>query len=202
MLLTLAIFAMLGMGLWFGARWIASDWFAASESVASLAAAGAILLGALGAWLLFRAIAVAVIGIFADEVVHAVEAKHYPHHLALARDLSFAKSMGMGLKSTARSILANFVFAPVYLLLLVTGIGTAIAFFLVNSWLLGRDLGEMVAARHMPAADLPRWRASTRTTRFVIGAAGTALFFIPFVNFLAPVLGAAMTTHLFHRRIK
>jgi CysZ protein len=200
MLLTLAIFAALSTTLWFGVDALVEHYFDASDSIASLAAAAALLLGALGAWLLFRAIAVAVISVFADEVVHAVEAKHYPARFAAARDLSFARSLGMGLRSAGRALLVNLVLAPLYIILLVTGVGTALAFFLVNSWLLGRDLGDMVAVRHMPAADLARWRSATRLSRFTLGAAGTALFFVPFVNFAAPVVGAAMATHLFHRR--
>ncbi len=200
MLVTLAIFAALGTALWLGTEAFVARYFAASPSTASLAAAAALLTALLGAWLLFRVIAIAVIGVFADEVVHAVEAKHYPDRFATARDLSFARSAAMGVKSAGRAILANIVFSPVYLLLFVTGIGTPIAFFLVNSWLLGRDLGDMVAVRHMPAADLRRWRTTTRVTRFATGAAGTALFFIPFVNLIAPIVGAAMATHLFHRR--
>ncbi|MBX3593026.1 EI24 domain-containing protein [Sphingomonas sp.] len=200
MLVTLAIFAALGAALWFGTHALVARWFAASESMASLAAATAILLLALGAWLLFRVVAIAVIGVFADEVVHAVEAKHYPERYATARNLSFARSAAMGVKSAGRAILANIVFAPVYLLLLVTGIGTAAAFFAVNAWLLGRDLGDMVAARHMPARDLRQWRNTTRITRFATGAAGTAFFFVPIANLIAPVVGAAMATHLFHRR--
>lgn len=200
MLLTLAVFIALGAALWFGTQHLLTRWFAASENMASLVAASAILVALLGAWLLFRAVAIAVVSIFADDVVHAVEAKHYPDRFALARDLSFARSALMGLKSAGRAVLANIVFSPVYLLLLVTGVGTPIAFFLVNSWLLGRDLGDMVAVRHMPVADLRRWRTRTKLIRFATGAAGTALFFVPFVNMIAPIVGAAMATHLFHRR--
>jgi uncharacterized protein involved in cysteine biosynthesis len=200
MLVTLAIFAAFAAALVWGTRWLAAHWFAASDGMADLAGAAAVIVAILSAWLLFRAIAIAVTGVFADEVVHAVEAKHYPARFAEACDLSFARSAAMGLRSAGRALLINLLFAPLYLLLLVTGVGTAVAFFLVNSWLLGRDLGDMVAARHMPAAELQRWRATTRASRFALGAAGTALFFVPFVNFVAPVLGAAMATHLFHRR--
>ncbi|WP_447726533.1 EI24 domain-containing protein [Sphingomonas koreensis] len=200
MLLTLAIFAAIGTALWFGVDALVRHYFAASETTADIASTVALLVGALGTWLLFRVIAVAVIGVFADEVVHAVEAKHYPDRFAAARDLSFARALGMGVKSAGRALLVNLVLAPLYIVLLITGVGTALAFFLVNSWLLGRDLGDMVAVRHLPAADLARWRSATRFSRFTLGAAGTALFFVPFVNFVAPVLGAAMATHLFHRR--
>ncbi len=200
MLVTLAIFAALGAALWFGIEYLVATTFSASQSIASLAAATAILVALLGAWLLFRVVAIAVIGVFADEVVHAVEAKHYPERFAAARDLSFARSAAMGLRSAGRALLVNLVLSPLYLLLLVTGVGTPVAFFIVNSWLLGRDLGEMVAVRHMPAQDLKRWRASTRLARFATGAAGTGLFFIPFANLIAPIVGAAMATHMFHRR--
>ncbi|WP_335682339.1 EI24 domain-containing protein [Sphingomonas koreensis] len=200
MLLTLAIFAALGSALWFGTDALVRHYFEGSETTAAAASAVALLIGLLGGWLLFRAIAVAVIGVFADEVVHAVEAKHYPARFAAARDLSFARSLAMGMRSAVRALLVNLVLVPLYIVLLVTGVGTALAFFLVNSWLLGRDLGDMVAVRHLPDDDLARWRGVTRLSRFTLGAAGTALFFVPFVNFVAPVLGAAMATHLFHRR--
>ena len=199
-LLTLAIFAALGTALWFGVDALVRHYFEGSETTATAASAVALLIGLIGGWLLFRVIAIAVIGVFADEVVHAVEAKHYPDRFAAARDLSFTRSLHMSLKSAGRALLINLVLAPLYILLLVTGVGTALAFFLVNSWLLGRDLGDMVAVRHLPATDLAGWRSATRLSRFTLGAAGTALFFVPFVNFVAPILGAAMATHLFHRR--
>jgi uncharacterized protein involved in cysteine biosynthesis len=200
LLVTLAIFVALGAALVWGVRWATANWFAASGGVADLMGVAAALLAILSAWLLFRAIAIAVIGVFADEVVQAVEAKHYPARLAMARDLSFARSASMGVRSASRAVLVNLLFAPLYLLLLVTGIGTALAFFLINSWLLGRDLGDMVAVRHIAPSQLRHWRGETRVWRFTLGAAGTALFFVPLANFLAPVLGAAMATHLFHRR--
>jgi len=199
-LLTLAIFAALGTALWFGVDALVRHYFEGSETTATAVSAVALLVGLIGGWLLFRVIAIAVIGVFADEVVHAVEEKHYPDRFAAARDVSFARSLGMGVRSAARALLVNLVLTPLYIVLLVTGVGTALAFVLVNSWLLGRDLGDMVAVRHLPAAELTRWRSTTRLSRFTLGAAGTALFFVPFVNFVAPILGAAMATHLFHRR--
>ena len=201
LLVTLVILAALVGGIWFGAhsavRWL----LGASDNAASLAA----LVTALGAiaviWLLFRAVAIAVVGVFADEVVLAVERKHYPQAMATGKQVSFAKGAAMGLASASRAILVNVLLSPVYLGLLLTGVGTAAAFFLVNAWLLGRDLGDMVAVRHVPGRELPRWRSHTRIGRFALGAAATGLLLVPFVNLLAPVLGAAMATHLFHRRL-
>ena len=84
-------------------------------------------------------------------------------------------------------------------MLLATGIGTAAAFFAVNAWLLGRDLGDMVASRHLDCAGVKQWRQQTGPRRFLLGLGGTGLFVIPVANLAAPVLGAAMATHLFHR---
>lgn len=185
----------------------AALWYAATRAAAAVgwnATVGDIvgtlaLVAAFGiAWLLFRAVAVGVMGVFADTVVIAVERRHYPYALATARDVPPARALALGLGSAARAILVNVVLAPVYLALLVTGVGTWLLFFLVNGWLLGRDLGGMVAVRHRPAATGRDWHKAGAVDRFALGVAGTALFMVPVVNLFVPILGAAMATHLFH----
>ena len=197
---TLLLFAAAGIGLWFALD-ATFDTYAAhwqDESGIFAAVATALLLA--GAWwLLFRAIAVAVIGLFGDEVVAAVESRYYPAAHAAARPVPLARSLAMGLGSAGRAIGVNLLLLPAYLLLIVTGVGTPILFFAVNGWLLGRDLGDMVAARHMPAAQLSEWRKGTTARRFALGLIGTGLFVVPVLNLVAPVLGAAMATHVFHR---
>ena len=196
---TLALLATLGAALWFAARGTAL-WLGADAGGSLLAGLAGVIAGIALGWLIFRAIAIAVVGLFADEVVAAVEARHYPEALRTARAVPFVRSLAMGARSGVRAILFNLLAAPFYLVLLVTGVGTAIGFFAVNALLLGRDLGDMVAARHMAPAELPTFRAATRASRVLLGAAGTALLLVPFVNLFAPVLGAAMATHRFHRR--
>lgn len=203
--LTLVLFAGVSVAIWAGAHWIAAsmaDWLGGDQWARATADISAIAIVLLIHWLMFRAIAIAVVGIFADEVVMAVEAKHYPRAHAAARDVPLGRSLAMGLGSVLRLIVINMVLSPLYLVLLITGIGTPIAFFLVNSWLLGRDLGDMVAARHLSKGRLPGWRGRTRFRRFALGAIGTGLFFVPVLNLLAPVLGAAMAAHLFHMGLR
>lgn len=195
---TLLLIALLGTALWFGMQ-AGFVWLGAGASAGVLAGFAAIVGALLAAWLLFRAVAVAVVGLFADDVVRAVEARHYPQALAGARAVPLARSIGMGLGSAGRALLVNLALAPVYLALLVTGVGTALLFIAVNGWLLGRDLGDMVAARHIPAAELKAWRQSTGAGRFALGLIGTGLFLVPILNLVAPVLGAAMATHWFHQ---
>lgn len=196
--LTIALFAALGVGIWYATAALGSQWL--GDHAGSLSGLVAAVATVLASWLLFRAVAIAVVGVFADEVVAAVEARHYPAASASARPVSIARSAAMGVRSAARVMLVNLLMLPLYLLLLVTGVGTAVAFFLINGWLLGRDLGDMVAARHLNPAAMRDWRTATAARRFALGLAITALFVVPVVNLLAPLLGAAMATHLFHGR--
>jgi len=201
LLLTLLVLAGISVGIWFGMHRLL-DWAAAQIGGVSWAGDAAdistIVFILLAHLLLFRVVAIAVMDIFADDVVEAVEARHYPGAHASARAVPLGQSLAMGLGSALRALLINLIFSPIYLILLITGVGTPVAFFIVNTWLLGRDLGDMVAARHMRGRDLPGWRSKTGFRRLRLGAVGTALFLIPGVSLLAPVLGAAMATHMFH----
>jgi len=195
---TLLVFALLGAGLWFGAQGAAHWIFGANRATSTLAAVAATLGAAAAIWLLFRAVAIAVVGLFADDVVRAVEVRHYPGARENSRDIAFSRSLAMGAGSAARTIGANILIAPIYVALLATGIGTALLFVALNGWLLGRDLGDMVAARHLPHAAMRDWRRTTRWRRLALGLAVTGLLMVPLINLIAPVLGAAMATHLFH----
>ncbi len=158
---------------------------------------GAFLLTAIGLWFLFPAIAIGVISAYMDRIIAAVEARHYPAALASARPLGWADGALLGLRSSLRVLLYNLIALPFYILLLVTGVGTVLLFIAVNGVAFGRDLGEMVATRHLDRAARRDWLRATRGDRMLMGAMTTGVFVLPLVNLLAPVLGAAMATHLF-----
>jgi len=80
--------------------------------------------------------------------------------------------------------------------LLFTGVGAPMLFLGVNAVLVGRDLDEMVAARHPGLAS----GTPPRTSRFVLGLVANLLLLVPLVNLFAPIIAAAMATHLFHQR--
>ena len=195
---TFALFAAAGVAMWWGVRAALTGWLGAQAG--GWSAALTLVVELLALWLAFRAVAVAVVGIFADDIVAAVEARHYPQALASARPVALARGMAMGLGSGLRVIAVNLLLLPLYIVLLATGVGTAAAFLLVNAWLLSRDLGDMVAARHMDGPAMRRWRKATGPARFLLGLAAAALFVVPGLNLLAPVLGASMATHSFHKR--
>jgi uncharacterized protein involved in cysteine biosynthesis len=171
-------------GLFAGAAWL--------RQAASFA------LTLLGLWLVWRIVAMAVIGFFADEVVEAVEARHYPHAAAKARDLPLQEQFSTSLASAWRALWVNLLALPFALALLVTGVGTALVFFVVNTALVGRELEDMVWLRHRRSAADPA--PVGRGERLMLGGAVTALLSLPIVNLIAPILGAAAATHLIHRK--
>jgi len=201
MAVSLAIFAVLGTAGWFGIDWLlqaaglGTARFTGGDEVRGLAALLAVLIGG---WLLWRVVALAVLQFYADDVVEAVEARHYPAALASARPLGWRAELRNGWRGAVRAIAFNALALPFALVLLVTGIGAAALFWLVNSILIGRELADMVWLRHQHLPDAPP--PVGRVQRLMLGGVVTALLLVPFANLLAPVIGAAMATHLVHRK--
>jgi len=198
---TLLLFAVIGAAGWWGLDRLLSSFGLLEARLGQVAGARgfiALLVVLVSGWLLWRVLALAVLQFFADEVVEAVEARHYPEALTRARPLGLHEELRQGLKGAGRALLFNLIALPFALILLITGIGTALVFFLVNAVLLGRELTDMVWLRHRHLPDAPE--PVGRARRLALGAAVAGLLSIPFVNLLAPVLGAAMATHLVHRK--
>ena len=190
--LTLLIFIAAGIAIFFGARWALYHWQWLGEVETDMAGV-LILLALIGvSWLLFRAVAIAVVGLFGDAIVADVEGRRYPTAAARAVPVRFAKSLRLGLVSVTRLIVVNLVALPFYIPLLFTAVGAPLLAFAINAALLGRDLEAMVLARH---PDAPRL---TRGARWSLGALSAAAFLVPVVNLLAPIVGAAMAVHLIH----
>ncbi len=197
-LLTMLAFLILGFAMWWamaaGLGWIGIDRFGVSADNASVF--GAFLAFAttiLSTLLLFRIIAVSITWIFADDIIDAVEDRYYPRHAMTGKRPGLANGAQMALRSVARVIGYNLLALPVYLLLLFTGVGTAIAFLLVNALLLGRDLEDMLVARHGKEHGTIR-----KLPRLLLGLAGTAGMMVPFFNLIVPVLATATAVHIVH----
>lgn len=198
--ITLLLFLVLGSGLWWvaqtglGLLGLEESRFAGAEGLRGvLALVGVLIAG----WLLWRIVALAVLQFFADEVVRAVELRHFPAAAATARQLGLREELANGLAGALRAIGWNLLALPVALVLAVTGFGAPLVFWLVNAVLLGRELQDMVWLRHRPTPDAPAPVGAG--TRLMLGGATAALLTVPFVNLLAPLLGAAAATHLVHR---
>ena len=198
---TIMAFALLA-----GAGWFALDgllgWMGLDDTLfvgaGDLRALASMLLVIGWLWLSWRIVAMAVIQFFAEDVVRAVEARHYPQAASAARDLPWAEQVKTGLGSAGRALLVNLLALPFAIALIVTGIGPALVFWAVNAVLIGRELQDMVWLRHCHAAG--QACPVSRFERIALGGVIAGLLIVPFVNFLAPVLGAASAAHLVHRR--
>lgn len=190
--LTLLLLIVAGAALFVAARWALEHWQwlgAAERDMAGILVVVAIIAGS---WLLFRAIAIVVVGLFADAIVADVEGRHYPAAAARAVDVGWRQNIRLALASLVRLIGGNLLALPVYILLLVTGIGTPIFALFVNGLLLGRDLEAMVLARH---PERPRLE---RPARWSLGLLSAATFMVPIANLLAPIVSAAMAVHMLY----
>lgn len=195
---TLVLFAGLGVGLYFalaaGFAWL--GWAPVQGATVLLTVLSAALLG----WLLFRVLALAVLQIFADDVVQAVEAKHYPALAARARPLAFHRELAQALRGLLRALGYNLLALPLAAALAFTAIGPALVLLAVNAVLLGRELTDMAWLRHCQGD--ARTNPVGPGERALLGAAMAGLMLVPFAGLLAPVIGAAAGTHLVLRRLE
>ena len=188
--LTMVTLIVSGIGLWFALQAL-FGWLSVNGTGFWSGLLSAALLGLAGI-LLFRVVAVAITWVFADDIIDAVEERFYPRHAAFGKRPSFGAGAQMAVKSIARVVGYNLLALPVYVLLLFTGVGTAIAFLLINALLLGRDLEDMLIARHGAKG------AMNKLSRVILGLFGTAGMMVPLVNLFVPVLATAMAVHLVH----
>ena len=133
----------------------------------------------------------AIAGLFSDEVIDAVEARHYPQ-LPAGRPVPVLQAAFDGLKLAGIAIIANLLALPFLLVFLIYVLIT----WGVNGWLLGREYFEMVAFRRMDRANARELHRRHNRTFTIAGVMIAVCLTIPFVNLLAPVLGAAFMVHV------
>ena len=200
LILTLILFAALAWGVFTGIGMIETagwpDWLQ-SFWAAGAGDAAAVLLSMLLTWLGFTSIATAVMAMWQDEIIVAVETRYYP--AAKGHALGLGVELAMGGRAAIRVALINLLLLPAYLLLLVTGIGPLLLFIIANGWALGREYLEAVAARHVALGESRAWPGEHKWDSWGIGIGTAVLFAVPFINLVAPMMGAMMATHIFHR---
>ena len=166
-----------------------------------LAGLGVPLLFLLVLWLLFPAVMSMIISFFLDDIIDAVEHRHYPDHAGW-RKSPILETLWLALRLSFLIIIVNILALPLYLALLFTGFGTPVLYYLINGYLLGREYYEMAAIRHGTRRDAEWMRKGQRDKAFIGGLTIAVLFSIPVLNLIAPVLGIAIMVHLFHARQK
>jgi CysZ protein len=188
-LLALLTFVLLvaGVGLGLGAldptglAWL-------DGTLAVLGSLGAVVL----AWLLFPIVIALTLGLFADEVIEAVERRHYPD-LPPAPGMSLAQSTLGALRFTTVALALNLLVLPLYLL---PG-ANVILYLALNGYLLGREYFEQVAQRRLDWRALARLRRSARGRLWAAGVLTAALLTVPVLNLVAPVIATSLMVHVF-----
>jgi uncharacterized protein involved in cysteine biosynthesis len=195
LLLSLGLALLLLAGLWVAAAFLidgiqigAFAWLASAIHVLGDVAALVV------AWMLFPAMTALVLGFFLDGVIASIERAHYPG-LPPARRIGVGEAVTSALRLVVLACVLNLVVLPLYLL---PGLNLVI-YYGLNGYLVGREYFELIALRRMDrraARLLWRWR---RGSLLLAGVAIAFLLSLPFVNLVAPVIGAAFLLHLFER---
>lgn len=185
-------------GLWWGVaegvEWVADKW----PRWTGWLHYGKHVAGGLVAVLLFPVFFVFAGSFFQETVADAVEARHYAN-LPPADGAPLASAVFAAVRFTMRAVAVNLLALPLYLVLMwVAGSGLFLM-LAVNGMLTGREYFEVVALRRMPRLEMDALRRANRGTIFRTGCGIAALTLVPFVNLLAPVLGAAMMVHTVQR---
>lgn len=134
-------------------------------------------------------------GFFLDQVVDAVEAKHFPA-LEPAQSVSFSETLMDALGFFGLLVLVNLLALVIYLL---STLAAPLVFWAVNGVMLGREYFQMVAMRRLGRAGAKQLRARHRGQIWLAGALMAIPLTVPVLNLVIPVLGVATFTHLFHR---
>ncbi|PLS22569.1 EI24 domain-containing protein [Neptunicoccus cionae] len=134
-------------------------------------------------------------GFFLDQVVDAVEAKHFPA-LEPASSVSFSETLIDALGFFGLLVVVNLLALVIYLL---STLAAPLVFWAVNGVMLGREYFQMVAMRRLGRAGAKQLRARHRGQIWLAGALMAIPLTVPVLNLVIPVLGVATFTHLFHR---
>ena len=201
---SLAIFSALWMGLWWalnavawteiwGIGWL-FDWFGSlAEWLAGILFLSSAMIAG---FVLFPAVITIVVGFFLEEVVSAVEARHYPNQPA-PRPQPVSEVLGVTVKFALLVVALNVLFLPLYLILFFAPPLNLVLYYVLNGYLVSREYYELVALRRLEPGPARRLRRAHRGRIWLGGIVLVFIVTIPIVNFITPVLATAFMVHVF-----
>lgn len=134
-------------------------------------------------------------GLFLEDVVAAVEARHYPHLPPAAR-LPLSDSLIDAVNFFGVLIVVNLIGLFFYFMV---GPFAPVVFWAVNGFLLGREYFTLVAMRRLGRQGAKALRARHAGKIWLTGTLMAAPLSFPLLGLVVPVLGVATFTHLFQR---
>lgn len=142
-------------------------------------------------WILFPAVISVIVSFFLEDAARAVDARHYPQ-LPPPRDQPVGEIVKTTLRFLAIALALNLLILP----LLLFGPVYAVAFYVVNGYLLSREYFELVALRRLDDPSAIVLRRSKRLPLMAVGVLIALALTVPFLNLLAPLLATAAMVHL------
>ena len=191
--LTLATLAGLAAAVWFFLA--GTDLFAFRPIEWIVDALGGIA-AVVAAWLLFPAAASFFVGLFLDEIVAAVEARHYPDDPP-ARPAPLSAIIAVSLRFAGAAAALNLLALPFYAAAFWFPPLAIAVFYCLNGYLPSREYYELVALGRLDAGEAATLRKANRRRLLQAGVVIALLFATPVVNLFAPVVGVAAMTHMF-----
>lgn len=191
-IVSVAVFAVLvGAAAWAlsGIRILGIGWL--DSTLGALGGLGAFIVGLL----LFPGIAITVVGLFLEDIVRAVEARHYPE-LPPGRTQPVLEITTTVLRFAGIAVALNLLVLPLYFVPALN----LFVFYGLNGYLLGREYFELVALRRVAGREARALRRSRRWRVFSGGIVITFLMSIPVIGWMMPVIAAAFMVHLFEGR--
>jgi len=147
--------------------------------------------------LLLPPITIIIGSIYSDSIVDHIEKKYYPSRLGMRQiklsELGFSIS-----KNFCITITVNILLAPLYLIGTFFPIISFLIFYSVNGYLIGKELFETVASRHLEMKDRYLLKKQNNSKVIIGGIIMVGISTIPILNLIAAVLGIVFMTHFFH----
>ena len=143
----------------------------------------------------FGSVQTAFLGLFLDDVVTAARDKNHPT-IQLEPPPSLSKSSWASARFLALSLSLNALILPVVLIgWFLPPLGLIVQ-LIANGYLFGKEYEDIIAVRFQTESRLDPLK------RTIFGTATAALFLVPVLNFVAPVISAAAFTNYIASRNK
>jgi CysZ protein len=169
----------------FGFDWTGVSWL--DPVLATVGSVAALVL----AWLLFPVAIGLILGLFAEDVVAAVERRYYPE-LPAAPGMSLSAQVWTGARFLAVALPLNLIALPLYL---IPGANVPV-YLVLNGYLLGREYFTLVAGQRLPLGEMDQLRRRQRGRLWLAGALIALMLMIPGFKLIAPVVAIAFMVHL------
>lgn len=189
---TIMIFAALAYGCWHAIGMIdltSTAWLnTIFESI------GSILILMLG-WLCWPAFVSAFITLFSDSVLEKVEHDNYPF-LPPAKSIPLSDQVAYAFNTLMRSLFYTVLVLPFYF---IPGLNIVV-YLVLSGILFGKEYYMAIAIRRMTLHEAESVYKKFRLSIFLTGMLIGAMFLIPIINILAPILGVSLMAHRLYRK--